>query len=86
MGIALWLGSVVVAFLLARIVPQGRGRARLGELAVAVVTALILGVVATAFDFGGWREVDWRAGLFAFLGAMAMVGAVRASRELRIEN
>ena len=85
MGIALWLASGVVAFLLARIIPQGRGNALL-ELTAAVGTALILGVVATAFDFGGWREVDWRAGLFAFLGAMAMVGGVRASRELRMEN
>jgi fluoride ion exporter CrcB/FEX len=83
MGIALWLGGGVVAFLLARIVPLGRGSARLGELTVAVVTAMALGVVATAFDFGGWREPDWRAGLFAFLGALAMVGVLRAAR---IEN
>jgi hypothetical protein len=38
---------------------------------------LALGVTATALDFGGWNEPDWRAGLFVFLGALAAAGAIR---------
>ena len=80
MGIGLWLVSGFAAFLLARIVPLRRPPRRLGELGLALVTALLLGVVATAMDFGGWKEPDWRAGTFAFLGAFAAIGALRAAR------
>jgi hypothetical protein len=80
MGVALWLGGGFVAFLLARIIPLGRPRRRLAELVFATVTALAAGVAATAMDFGGWAEADWRAGAFAFLGALAIVGMIRASR------
>ncbi len=41
------------------------------------MTALILGVVATFFDFGGWNQLDWRAGLFTGLGALAAIGIRR---------
>jgi hypothetical protein len=76
-GVALWLGCGVLAFLVARIIPPGRRRAWLAELLVALVTSALLGLVATALDFGGWRELDWRAGAFAFLGALAAAGLVR---------
>jgi hypothetical protein len=76
-GIALWLGSGVVAFSIARVVPLAR-RSAWGELAATLLAALILGAAATALDFGGWNEPDWRAGLFAFFGSFAMAGAVRA--------
>ena len=49
----------------------------MGELVAAIVIAFLLGVAATALDFGGWRELDWRAGLLAFLGAAAAVGIFR---------
>ena len=80
MGVALWLGGGLAAFLLARIIPLGRPAARTQELVFATVTAFVAGVAATAMDFGGWAEADWRAGVFAFLGALAVAGMIRASR------
>ena len=79
MGIVLWLGGGLAAFLFARLVPVRRGRGWIGELAAALVVAAACGLVATALDFGGWREPDWRAGVFAFLGAFGAAGIVRAS-------
>jgi hypothetical protein len=77
-GIGLWLVSGVAAFVLARIIPLRRPPRRLAELGLAIAAALLLGVVATAMDFGGWKEPDWRAGTFALLGAFAAIGAFRA--------
>jgi uncharacterized membrane protein YeaQ/YmgE (transglycosylase-associated protein family) len=56
-------------------------RTWLAELIAAVVTALLCGLIASYLDFGGWQELDWRAGLFAFFGAMAAVGALRTLRQ-----
>lgn len=77
MGTALWLVSSVTAFLVARMLPWRRRSHRLGELSVSIATGLALGVLATALDFGGWKEPEWRAGLFVFLGALAAAGAFR---------
>ena len=77
MGIALWVVSSVVAFLLARTAPWRRRPAWAGELSVSIAAGLLLGAVATALDFGGWSEPDWRAGLFVFLGALAAAGMFR---------
>ena len=77
MGLASWLTATFVAFALARIIPLGRTRRWLPELLVAIVTALILGGVATALDFGGWNELSWRAALLAFSGAFGMLGIMR---------
>jgi hypothetical protein len=77
MGLAVWFTSGLAAFLLARIIPFARGRGRLGELLVALAAAAVFGLIATALDFAGWREPDWRAGLFAFLGAFAATGVFR---------
>jgi hypothetical protein len=76
-GIALWVACGTLAFLLARIIPAGRSKAWVADLAAALVIAIVLGVVATALDFGGWKELDWRAGLFTFLGAFSASGLVR---------
>ncbi|HYC88028.1 MAG TPA: hypothetical protein VEO54_02355 [Thermoanaerobaculia bacterium] len=86
MGSVLWLGSGLAAWILARIIPLRRRPRGWGELAAALVIALLLGVLATALDFGGWNEPDWRAGAFAFFGAVAGVGVVRAGSKLKIEN
>lgn len=80
MGIVLWLSCGAVAFTLARIVPQGRRKAWFGELLAAVLIAFACGAIATALDFGGWNELDWRAGVFAFFGAFAAAGLVRVAR------
>ncbi len=77
MGIALWVVSSVVAFLLARMAPWRRRPAWAGELSVSIVAGLLLGALATALDFGGWSEPDWRAGLFVLLGALAAAGLFR---------
>lgn len=81
MGAALWLGCGVLAFLVARIIPFSRRPLWLPELAVSLAISALLGLVATALDFGGWREPDWRAGAFAGFGALAAIGLVRLARE-----
>jgi uncharacterized membrane protein YeaQ/YmgE (transglycosylase-associated protein family) len=82
-GISLWFVSGAAAFAFARIIPLGRRPGWAGELILSVVTALLLGVVATALDFGGWQEPDWRSGVFAGLGAFAALGLWRALRANR---
>ena len=88
MGIALWVVAGLAAFSFARIVPVGRKTGIFGELLVSIAAATLLGVAATALDFGGWNEPDWRAGLFAFLGAAAAAGVARlvGGPKLKIEN
>ena len=77
MGLAIWFASGLAAWVLARIIPFARRRGWLGELLVALIAAVIFGLTATALDFAGWREPDWRAGLFAFFGAFAATGVFR---------
>ena len=77
MGVALWLACGLAAFLIARLIPPGRS-GWITEAVIAIVTGSLLGVVATALDFGGWNEADWRAGLFVVFGSFAAVGALRA--------
>jgi hypothetical protein len=77
MGIVLWLVSGAAAWASARIIPLSRRKAWIGELTVSVLAALALGAVATALDFGGWREPDWRAGLFTFFGAVTAIALFR---------
>jgi urea transporter len=83
LGIALWAASGGLAFLIARIIPLARRGGWVAELLAALLAALGCGLGATVVDFGGWRELDWRAGLFAFLGAFAAVGLIRFFREYR---
>ena len=80
MGIALWLGCALAVFFLARIVPFARPARWLGELVAALAGAIALGALATALDFGGWNEADWRAGGFVLFGAAGMIGFVRLAR------
>lgn len=78
MGVASWAVSGIVAFLVARIVPFSRQTHWKTELVTAIVAALAAGLAATALDFGGWRELDWRAAAFSFSVALALAGIVRA--------
>ena len=80
MGIALWIACGAAAFAGARALAAGRPQAYAAEAVVAVAAALIAGVAATALDFGGWNELDWRAAAFAILCAFAAVGCVRIVR------
>jgi len=75
-GVALWVAAALLALVLARSVPALRARLWI-EAAVALVTGLSLGLLATALDFGGWNELDWRAGVFVFLGSAAAVAIAR---------
>jgi hypothetical protein len=78
MGAALWACGGLAAFLVARIVPAGRPRRFVTELTTALITALILGITATALDFGGWKEAEWRAPLLILFGALSAIGGGRA--------
>jgi hypothetical protein len=80
LGIALWLACGLVAFLTARLVPFARRANWSGELIAAILASFLFGIAATALDFGGWNELDWRAGVFAFAGACTAAGAVRLVR------
>lgn len=83
MGIALWSGCALVVFFVVRSVPYARPAGWFGELFTVLISALAMGLLATALDFGGWKEPDWRAALFATLGSAAMIAAVRLIRILR---
>ncbi len=78
MGIVLWFLSGLVAFFAARRIPAARPLAWIGELLLAMFFAGLAGLGATYLDFGGWRELDWRAGLFALIVALGGLGLVRA--------
>jgi uncharacterized membrane protein YeaQ/YmgE (transglycosylase-associated protein family) len=86
MGIALWLGCALVVFIIARRIRYARPARWFGELFAAILSALVMGVIATALDFGGWNELDWRAGVFCFLGSAAVVGGVRLFGLRRIKG
>jgi hypothetical protein len=78
MGVALWLTCALAVFAIARIIPAGKPTNYLNELAIAIIAALAFGAAATALDFGGWRDTDWRAVVFVLLGCAAATGAQRA--------
>lgn len=50
------------------------------ELVASIVTALAAGFAATALDFGGWNELDWRGAVFSLLCAFAAIGVMRFIR------
>lgn len=77
MGVLSWLLSGAAAFTVTRFVPLLRRKKRLFELVTAIILALLGGIGATMMDFGGWREADPRAILFAFLCSLAGCGALR---------
>lgn len=79
-GTVVWIASGGAAFVLANFVPYGRVRWSIAELIVAFATALVFGAIATALNFGGWRELDPRAGAFVFFAALATIAAVRIRR------
>ncbi len=76
MGIALWLAAAGIAVLAARLIPFLKLRLR-WELAGLIPYTFILGAIANALDFGGWREPDWRAGVFVLIGSFALIGLQR---------
>jgi hypothetical protein len=80
MGIALWMTCAAAVFFAIRAIRFARPAGWIGELATVAGGTFILGGIATALDFGGWNELDWRAGLFVLFGSMAVGGAIRIGR------
>jgi uncharacterized membrane protein YeaQ/YmgE (transglycosylase-associated protein family) len=76
MGLASWLIAGLLAFLLTRFFPSASKR-HLLELVISLLLSFFAGVIATALDFGGWSELEWRAILFAFLTALTAIALVR---------
>ena len=83
MGLLMWLVAGAAAAAAARLIRAGRPVRWLGEVSLALVGAVIFGVAATALDFGGWKEPEWRAGLFSLFGAAAILGLARLPRMRR---
>ena len=75
MGLGLWIVAGGAAWILAKFIPHGRTPA--AEAVTALVVANLVGIAATALDFGGWNEPDWRAGLFVFFSVAAALAVVR---------
>ena len=82
MGIALWITAGALASLIARLIRPARPESWWLEPVIALPAATILGLAATALDFGGWNEPDWRAAAFAFAGTLAMIAGARIFRTL----
>ena len=83
MGLGLWIVAGFAAFTLARLVPLARQSSPWIELVVAITSAFVCGLGATAMDFGGWAEPDPRAGVFAFLVASSTLALIRLILLLR---
>lgn len=77
MGVALWILCGVATFVAARAIAPGRPNRFAAELVIALVVAFAAGLAASAMDFGGWGELDWRAALFAMTCSLAAIGANR---------
>ena len=71
----LWIAAGGAAWIIARFIPAARAPA--AEALAALVIANIAGLAATAMDFGGWNEPDWRAAVFVFLCVAAALGWIR---------
>jgi hypothetical protein len=76
-GVALWLLCGVAVFAGSRMIAGARPERFATELTVAILVSVLAGLTATALDFGGWAEVDWRAGLFVICCGFAAVGGMR---------
>jgi hypothetical protein len=86
MGIALWLTCAGVVFFTIRYIRFLRPAGWIGELIAVLIAALILGAIATALDFGGWNELDWRAALFVLFGSLAISALLRLCVSPRLRD
>ena len=82
MGSITWLAAGLLALLSARPVRRMKQDWK-WELAAAVTLSFLGGIAATALDFGGWSEPDWRAALFAFLTGFTGIAILRLLRGQR---
>ena len=86
MGIGLWIVSAAICYFAIRYIKFAKPAGWFGELIAVFIAALVLGAIATALDFGGWNEPDWRAALFVLFGSLAIAGAIRVIRLARIKE
>jgi len=80
MGLVLWFAAGIFAAIVARWLPSTREAdrsRRLAEWFVSLLIALLAGTLATALDFGGWNELEWRAALFAFFVSLTAIALYR---------
>ena len=80
MGLVIWVAAGVIAFAVARMLKSGGAASWPVELLVAIAAGVAFGLIATAFDFGGWKELEWRAAAFALAGASLALAVVRFAR------
>lgn len=80
MGLVIWAAAGIAAFGGARTLKSGGAMAWPVELIAAIVSSVAFGLLATAFDFGGWKELEWRAAAFALAGASLTLAIVRFAR------
>ncbi|MGZ8868666.1 MAG: GlsB/YeaQ/YmgE family stress response membrane protein [Thermoanaerobaculia bacterium] len=83
MGTGMWVIAGIGAFSVARLIRAGRPAGWVLEASAGVLTASAAGLAATALDFGGWQEPDWRAGAFALAVSLAAIGLTRVARLVR---
>ena len=76
MGILVWIGAGLAAFVAGRLLDFGRVHA-IAELVVALCGTLTAGAAATLLDFGGWGEADMRAFLFCAAVSMLSIALMR---------
>jgi hypothetical protein len=77
MGLLMWCVAGFAAAAIARLSAPGRTERWVTEGFAATASAVICGFVATALDFGGLKEPDWRAGSFALAGAALAIALLR---------
>ena len=80
MGLVMWAAAGAGAFAVARMLKSGGAVAWPVELTATILAGIAFGLLATAFDFGGWKELEWRAGAFALAGASLTLAIVRFAR------
>jgi hypothetical protein len=86
MGIALWMACGVAVFFTIRNIRFLKPGGWILELLAAILSALLFGGIASALDFGGWNEADWRAALFVFFGCAAISGVLRLCLSPRLRD
>ena len=76
----MWLLCGAAVFAASRAIAAGRPARVVTELLLVIITSAVAGLAATALDFGGWGELDWRAAAFVILCDFAAIGVSRTVR------
>lgn len=81
-GLMSWFAAGATALILGRLLHTARRPGPGLDAVLALAGAVAAGLAATALDFGGWKEADPRAFLFALFSSLALLGIVRALKLL----